>query len=73
MIFNKNFWGQGLGKEALKEFIKILFKRYSINKLCTFTYKSNVRSIATLENVGFVNIEDFEEDGIASCYFEKLK
>lgn len=73
VIFNKNFWGQGIGKEALNEFIEIIFRRYSINKLCAFTYKNNMRSISILENIGFINIEDFEDDGIASCYFEKLK
>lgn len=73
VIFNKDFWGQGIGKYVLEEFSEITFNRYSVNKLCAFTYKSNVRSIAALENADFVKIEEFEEEGIASWYFEKLK
>lgn len=73
VIFNKNFWGQGIGKEILMQFSKVIFENYSINKLCAFTYKSNTRSIAALEKAGFVKLEDFEEAGVASCYFERVK
>lgn len=70
VIFDKTYWGKGIGEHALKQFCQLVFERYAINKLCAFTYKDNKRSIGPLESAGFKKIEDFVEDGVLSCYYE---
>ncbi len=72
VIFDKTYWGKGIGKQALKQFCQLVFDTYDIDKLCAFTYKYNKSSIGTLEAVGFEKLEEFEEDGILSCYYELL-
>ncbi|QUH20368.1 GNAT family N-acetyltransferase [Alkaliphilus sp. B6464] len=73
VIFDKKYWGKEIGKHALAQFCHLVFEKYAISKLCAFTYKSNKKSIGMLESVGFKKIEDFEEDGVISCYYELLR
>ena len=70
VIFDRAFWGKGIGSEVLVDFIKQLKQKYNLNKLCAFTYKANLASSKMLSRVGFNCIEEFEEDGIKSLYFE---
>ena len=70
VIFDKGHWGRGIGRQALAQFYALVFQRYRIGKLCAFTYRSNQRSIRALEGVGFGMVEEFEEEGVPSCYFE---
>ena len=56
----------------LKTFCNTIFQRYSINKLCAFTYKTNLKSVKALESVGFNIIEEFDEDGVSSYYLEMI-
>ena len=70
VIFDKTYWGKGIGKHALKQFCQLVFERYAVNELCAFTYKDNKRSIGSLESAGFKKIEDFLDDGVLSCYYE---
>ncbi len=73
VIFDKTYWGKGIGKHTIEQFCQLVFGIYDINKLCAFTYKDNKRSIAVLENAGFKKIEEFEEDDVLSCYYELLR
>lgn len=70
VIFDKAYWGKGIGKHAIKQFCQLVFEKYTVSKLCAFTYKENKRSIGALERAGFKKIEEFEEDGVLSCYYE---
>lgn len=72
VIFDKAYWGKGIGSEAIEVFCNEIANRYAIDKICAFTYKHNVGSVRTLEKTGFSCIEEFVEDGIASYYLEKL-
>lgn len=72
VIFDKTYWGKGIGKDVIKQFCQLVFERYAVSKLCAFTYKDNKRSIGVLESAGFKKIEEFEEDGVLSCYYELL-
>jgi RimJ/RimL family protein N-acetyltransferase len=72
VIFDKLYWGKGIGKYVLKTFCNTIFQRYSINKLCAFTYKTNLKSVKALESVGFNIIEEFDEDGVSSYYLEMI-
>ncbi len=71
IIFEKAYWGIGIGKEALSRFCALVFERYAIDKLCAFAYKANVRSCGMLKSAGFHMVEEFEEDGVLSCYYER--
>lgn len=70
VIFDKDYWNKGIGVKVLQDFSRLIAQRYAINKICAFTYKYNVASIRTLEKVGFKCIEEFEEEGMASLYYE---
>lgn len=70
VIFDKAFWNKGIGAKVLRDFSGLIAKRYDINKICAFTYKSNTASIMTLEKVGFKCVEEFIEDGMTSLYYE---
>ena len=72
VIFDRSYWGMGFGKQALTQFVRLVFKGYQIDKLCAFTYSANTRSIGALESVGFRRIEEFVEDGVPSCYYELI-
>lgn len=72
VIFDKTYWGKGIGKNALTQFCHIVFEKYNVSKLCAFTYKNNTRSKGVLESVGFRMLEEFEEDGVPSYYYELL-
>jgi len=73
VIFNSDFWGKGIGKQALQKFIEEVFEKYPIEKIGAFTYSHNSASIGSLKKVGFSEIEAFVEDGIESKYFEYLR
>ena len=70
LIFDKSYWGKGIGRQALTQFCTIVFEKYGIPKLCAFTYSTNQRSIGALESVGFKRMEEFTEDGVLSYYYE---
>jgi len=73
VIFDKTYWGKGIGKNVLKQFCELIFDRYDVTKLCAFTYKHNEGSTRVLESSGFKMIEEFEEDGVLSYYYELLR
>jgi len=73
VIFDKTYWGKGIGKTVLKQFCELIFDKYDVTKLCAFTYKHNEGSIRALESIGFKMIEEFEEDGVLSYYYEFLR
>lgn len=70
VIFQKELWGQGVASAATNEFVREVFKKYQIEKLGAFTYAYNFRSIGLLKKIGFIEMEEFFEDGILSKYFE---
>jgi [ribosomal protein S5]-alanine N-acetyltransferase len=73
LIFDKATWGKGIGQQALSQFCRLVFEKYQIDKLCAFTYSANKRSAGALEKSGFKKIEEFEEDGVLSYYYELEK
>lgn len=70
VIFEKQFWGKGIGTEAVKIFITEMFKRFNIERIGAFTYRHNHGSIGMLNNAGFQKRDTFFEDEIESMYFE---
>ena len=72
-IFEKSHWDKGIATKAAKLFLNEVFERYHIEKIGAFTYSSNTASIRVLEKLGFDFIEEWEEDGTLSRYFELEK
>lgn len=56
-IPEKNFWGRGIGKQALELWIAYLFIVNSNNNIYTETWSGNVRMIRLAEKLGFEEVE----------------
>lgn len=66
VIFDKNYWNKGVGTEATKQFLKIVFEKYHLDSIKAYTYQSNIRSLKYCEKVGFTISKTFEKDGVTS-------
>jgi len=54
VIGDKNYWGRGLGEEAIALGNKVAFLQYNIRKLCGGMYSDNIRSIKAYTKAGWV-------------------
>lgn len=72
-IFDKDVWGRGVATMTVNMFLKEVFEKYKIEKIGAFTYSDNDASVRVLEKQKFNLIEEFEEKGIKSKYFEKRR
>ncbi len=72
-IFEKTYWNHDVATEAARQFIDEIFQRYNIDKIGAFTYSSNIASIRVMEKCGFDFVEEWEENGTFSRYFELKK
>lgn len=72
-IFEPSLWGKGIASTAVKQFLSMVFVRYNIEKMGAFTFADNFGSIKALQKAGFTIVEEFVEDGRASCYLEYTK
>ncbi len=70
-IFEKKYWGQGVGTAALQAFLMEITPRFQLCSIGAFTYSDNLPSVRVLVNNGFAEVEEFSENGILSKYFEK--
>lgn len=71
-IFEKKLWGKGIATEAVRLFVAFLRNSYHIKTIGAFTYRNNVASIHVLSKNGFALVDQFEDDGRASAYLEKI-
>lgn len=69
-IFESSAWNKGIATEALRLFMAEIQKKFSFNSLGAFTFSSNLASIRVLQKNGFHLMEEFEEDGAVSKYFQ---
>ncbi len=69
-VFEPSLWGKGIATNAIRKFLSMVFSRYHIEKMGAFTFADNVGSIKALQKAGFTIVEEFVEDGRASCYLE---
>ena len=70
-IFEKSYWNNGIATEAVSLFLKEIRKKYEFEMIGAFTFSKNVASQRVLEKNGFQLVEEFEEDGIASKYYQR--
>ncbi len=69
-IFDAEKWNKGIASEALRLFMEEVTERFQLRTLGAFTYSSHTPSIRVLEKNHFNFIEEFEEDGIPSQYYQ---
>lgn len=56
--------------QTLWLFIAEIVPKFNLKTLGAFTFASNIASICVLEKNGFTKWEEFEEDGVLSCYLQ---
>ena len=69
-IFEPEYWSKGIATAAVKMFIQKICAIYKVKNIGAFTFAHNLASIRVLEKNGFVLMEEFEEDGVLSKYFQ---
>ena len=69
-IFESDYRNRGIAAKALELFLAELRQKFSFQSLGAFTFSSNLPSIRVLEKNGFRLMEELEEDGIGSKYFQ---
>ena len=69
-IFEPEYWSKGIAATAVNMFIQNIRARYPVKTIGAFTFAQNQASIRVLEKNGFVLMEEFEEDGVLSKYFQ---
>lgn len=65
-IGDKNYWGRGIGTEAVKLATKYAFNKYHLYKIITCMYSVNKASIRVLQKAGYI-IEGIHKK---ECLFE---
>ena len=69
-IFEPEYWSKGIAAAAVKMFIQKICAIYQVKTIGAFTFAHNLASIRVLEKNGFVLMEEFEEDGVLSKFFQ---
>ena len=69
-IFEPEYWSKGIATTAVKMFIQDICARYHVKTIGAFTFSHNQASIRVLEKNGFVVMEEFEEKGVLSKYYQ---
>lgn len=70
-IIEPELWGQGIASEGLGLFLAEIRGKFPIGSVGAFTFSENIPSIRVLEKNGFSMVEEFEEGGVPSQYFER--
>ena len=61
MIGERDHWGTGHGKDAIKVLLNYLFNTLNLNRVQIDTWSGNQRAIRFFENAGFVKEGEFRE------------
>lgn len=69
-VFDETFWNQGIATEAVRLFLPIVCEKYGLKSIGAFTFSDNIGSIRVLEKNAFRMVEEFEENGRASRYYQ---
>lgn len=70
-LFQPEQRGRGVASRALGLFLAEIGPRFGLGSVGAFTFADNLPSIRVLEKNGFHMMEEFEEDGRLSRYYEK--
>ena len=69
-IFETSLWSRGIATEAVKMFLRVIREKFPLTTVGAFTFSHNEASVRVLEKNGFALVEEFEEDGVMSKYFQ---
>ena len=69
-VFAPEYYGKGIATKALGLFLGDVRGKFALESFGAFTFRSNTASIRVLEKNGFTVREEFEEDGVMSCYLQ---
>ena len=61
-IGDKDYWGQGYGREALKLLLQFGFNGLNLNRVYLQVFETNPRAIRVYEHVGFVHEGRLRQD-----------
>lgn len=70
-LFQPERRGRGVTGRALELFLAEIGPRFGLGSVGAFTFADNLPSIRVLEKNSFCMMEEFEEDGRLSRYYEK--
>lgn len=71
-IFALEYWHKGIATESLKLFLAEIKDKFQLQSVGAFTFSENIPSIRVLESNNFKLMEEFEEDGVLSKYYELI-
>lgn len=60
---DKDIWGRGLAKEAIKKILKYSFDKIGLKKICAGCYEGNFGSLKVLMQCGFI-VEGFLKEQV---------
>ena len=70
-VFAPDCRNRGVASRALELFLEEVRETFALKTVGAFTFADNPASIRVLEKNGFRLLEEFEEDGTLSRYYEK--
>ncbi|AVR00352.1 hypothetical protein OBCHQ24_15525 [Oceanobacillus iheyensis] len=72
-IGDNNYWGKGLGTDAVKSIVKFTFDELNLHRISLVVFSYNTRAIKAYEKVGFIK-EGIMRDGVykAGKYHDKV-
>ena len=69
----KEYWGKGFATELMKEGIKYVFNKTSLNEIYGITESANIASQKVLLKVGFILYKTYKEEEKELCKFILLR
>ena len=69
-VFEPEYWSKGIATAAVGKFMEFIRTKYDLKTVGAFTFSHNIPSIRVLEKNGFLLVEEFEENGVWSKYFQ---
>jgi len=69
-IFETSLWSRGIATEAVRMFLRVIRENFPITTVGAFTFSHNEASVRVLEKNGFALVEEFEEDGVMSKFYQ---
>ena len=69
-IFETSLWSRGIATEAVRMFLRVIRENFPITTVGAFTFSHNEASVRVLDKNRFVLVEEFEEDGVMSKYYQ---
>lgn len=54
LIGDKQYWGKGIGKEAISILVRFALKQLNLHKLYAYVLATNARALGVFEKAGFV-------------------